>query len=137
MRVLYVAQNDLNSSIAVDLAAQAEEGLIDQVQYVEELGEAIPPWLNGVPTVACTTGEMMQGADCIRFLGRSRRRSASATVPTAAAPPAAPIAVAEEATADALDFEPVLPDVEEPPSNSEKGVDMNVVKRALAERGIS
>lgn len=137
MRVLYVAQNDLNSSIAVDLAAQAEQGLIDQVQYVEELGEAIPPWLTGVPTLASTTGEMMQGADCIRFLGRSRRRSAPTTVPTAAAPPAtAPTAVAAEEVAT-LDFDPVLPDVEEPPSNSEKGVDMNAVKRALAERGIS
>lgn len=134
MRVLYVAQNDLNSSIAVDLATQAEQGLIDQVQYVEELGEAIPPWLQGVPTVASTTGEMMQGADCIRFLGRSRRRSVPATVPTAAAPPATAPTAEEVAT---LDFDPVLPDVEEPPSNSEKGVDMNAVKRALAERGIS
>lgn len=142
MRVLYVAENDLNSTIAIDLAGQAEQGTIDKVQYVEALRDSIPAWLTGVPTVASTSGELLQGSECIRFLASKRgaggeEAAAPATTAAPAAPAPAPVTSSTAAVGDLLEFDAVLPDVDEPPTNSEKGVDMDAVKKALAERGIS
>ena len=141
MRVLYVAENDLNSTIALDLAGQAEQGVIHKVQYVEALRDSIPTWLTGVPSLACTSGELLQGSECIRFLASKRgaggEEAAAPATPAAPAAPPAPVTSSTAAVADLLEFDAVLPDVDEPPTNSEKGVDMDAVKKALAERGIS